>query len=129
MDIHLLNALGITNCALFKCNTESDIECLTPELPWLANVVTLDENNKLQKKHIPSIFLDDFFLDADEVWKGDTSFTLSSGFWTEQSESQVLRLEALAINSESGSRYLVVKMLKSNLTKSAKPFRPLENFC
>lgn len=61
MDIHLLNALGITNCALFRCNSESDIECLTPELPWLANVVTIDENNKLQKKHIPSIFLDDFF--------------------------------------------------------------------
>ncbi|MCG7639533.1 MULTISPECIES: hypothetical protein [unclassified Alteromonas] len=56
MDIHLLNALGITNCALFRCNSESDIECLTPELPWLANVVTIDENNKLQKKHIPSIF-------------------------------------------------------------------------
>ncbi|MCZ8530890.1 putative bifunctional diguanylate cyclase/phosphodiesterase [Alteromonas sp. PRIM-21] len=109
MDIHLLNALGITNCALFKCNSEDDITCLTPELPWLSNVVSLDENNKLQKKHVPSIFLDDFFFDADEVWKGETSFTLSSGFWTEQNENQLLRLEALAINSGSGSRYLVVK--------------------
>jgi diguanylate cyclase (GGDEF)-like protein len=109
MDIHLLNALGITNCALFKYNPEDDITCLTPELPWLADVVSLDDNNKLQRKHIPSIFLDDFFIDVDEVWKGDTSFTLSSGFWTEQTEDEVLRLEALAINSASGSRYLVVK--------------------
>ena len=77
MDIHLLNALGITNCALFKYNPEDDITCLTPELPWLADVVSLDDNNKLQRKHIPSIFLDDFFIDVDEVWKGDTSFTLS----------------------------------------------------
>lgn len=120
MDIHLLNALGITNCALFRCNSESDIECLTPELPWLANVVTIDENNKLQKKHIPSIFLDDFFLDADEVWKGETSFTLSSGFWTEHNESQVLRLEALAINSESGSRYLVVKNVEEQFDEKRK---------
>lgn len=109
MDIHLLNALGITNCALFKYNSEDDITCLTPELPWLADVVSLDDNNKLQRTHIPSIFLDDFFLDVDEVWKGDASFTLSSGFWTEQTENEVLRLEALAINSASGSRYLVVK--------------------
>ena len=109
MDIHLLNALGITNCALFKCNSETDIACLTPEIPWLADVVSLDDNNRLQKKHIPSLFLHDFFTDADEVWKGNTSFTLSSGFWTEQSEHQVLRLEALAINSGSGSRYLVLK--------------------
>ena len=109
MDIHLLNALGITNCALFKCSSEKDITCLTPELPWLADVVSLDDNNKLQRKHIPSIFLDDFFIDVDEVWKGDTSFTLSSGFWTEQTEDEVLRLEALAINSASGFRYLVVK--------------------
>ena len=120
MDIHLLNALGITNCALFRCNSESDIECLTPELPWLGNVVTIDENNKLQKKHIPSIFLDDFFLDADEVWKGETSFTLSSGFWTEHNESQVLRLEALAINSESGSRYLVVKNVEEQFDEKRK---------
>ena len=63
MDIHLLNALGITNCALFKCSAEEELECLTPELPWLPHVVTLDEKNRLQKKHIPSIFLDDFFLD------------------------------------------------------------------
>ena len=72
------------------------------------------------KKHIPSIFLDDFFLDAGEVWKGDTSFTLSSGFWTEQNEKQVLRLEALAINSESGSRYLVVKNIEEQFDEKRK---------
>jgi len=120
MDIHLLNALGITNCALFKCSAEEELECLTPELPWLPHVVTLDEKNRLQKKHIPSIFLDDFFLDAGEVWKGDTSFTLSSGFWTEQNEKQVLRLEALAINSESGSRYLVVKNIEEQFDEKRK---------
>ena len=83
-------------------------------------MLTIDENNKLQKKHIPSIFLDDLFLDADEVWKGETSFTLSSGFWTEHNESQVLRLEALAINSESGSRYLVVKNVEEQFDEKRK---------
>ena len=63
---------------------------------------------------------DDFFLDADEVWKGETSFTLSSGFWTEHNESQVLRLEALAINSESGSRYLVVKNVEEQFDEKRK---------
>ncbi|WP_394223565.1 putative bifunctional diguanylate cyclase/phosphodiesterase [Alteromonas gracilis] len=120
MDIHLLNALGITNCALFKCNSEKDIECLTPELPWLSNVVNLDNNNKLSKKHIPSIFLDDFFNDADEVWVGDTAFTLSSGFWTEHNDSQELRLEALAINSGSGARYLVIKNVEEQFDEKLK---------
>ena len=57
MDIHLLNALGITNCALFKYTDSHELECLTPELPWLSQVVTLDANNNLEKQHIPSIFL------------------------------------------------------------------------
>ena len=120
MDIHLLNALGITNCALFKYTDSHELECLTPELPWLSQVVTLDANNNLEKQHIPSIFLDDFFLDANEVWKGSNSFSLSSGFWTEQNESHLLRLEALAINSESGARYLVVKNVEEQFDEKQR---------
>lgn len=47
MDIYLLNVLGIINCVLFRCNFESDIECLMLEFLWLVNVVMIDENNKL----------------------------------------------------------------------------------
>ncbi|MEM7421122.1 MAG: EAL domain-containing protein [Pseudomonadota bacterium] len=109
MDIHLLNALGITNCALFRCNKANDIECLTTDLPWLNGIVTLDTHNRLLKEQTPSLFLCDFFIDAEQVWQGDTAFTLSSGFWTEQIDQADLRLEALAINSGSDSRYLVIK--------------------
>jgi len=56
MDIHLLNALGITNCALFKCSAEEELECLTPELPWLPHVVTLDEKKPTTKKAYPLHF-------------------------------------------------------------------------
>jgi len=120
MDIHLLNALGITNCALFKYTDSHELECLTPDLPWLSHVVTLDANNKLQKQQIPSVFLDDFFLDANEVWKGDNSFSLSSGFWTEQDDNLLLRLEAVAINSESGARYLVVKNVEEQFDEKRR---------
>jgi hypothetical protein len=61
MDIHLLNALGITNCALFRCNEANDIECLTTDLPWLNGIVTLDTHNRLLKEQTPSLFLCDFF--------------------------------------------------------------------
>lgn len=120
MDIHLLNALGITNCALFRCHSDDNIECLTTDLDWLSGVVTLDEHHRMVNSTIPSLFLTDFFIDAKEVWKGDTAFTLSSGFWTELVNDSELRLEALAINSGAKSRYLVIKNVEDEFNDKRK---------
>jgi diguanylate cyclase (GGDEF)-like protein len=120
MDIHLLNALGITNCALFRCHSNDDIECLTSDLGWLQGVVLLDDQRRLVKSDIPSLFLTDFFIDANEVWQGDAAFTLSSGFWTERINETELRLEALAINSGAQSRYLVIKNVEDEFNDKRK---------
>lgn len=109
MDIHLLNALGITSCALFQLRSDKDLQCLTTDIPWLYDVVSLDRNNCISQDSITSLFLADFFIDAREVWQGNASFTLSSGFWSEQHNNETLRFEALAINSGSGAKYLVIK--------------------
>lgn len=117
MDIHLLNALGITSCAIFKIDASHELECLTPDISWLKVVASIDKNKNLQKHNVHSEFLVDFFIDAEEVWKGDASFTLSSGFWSEQHETQTFRFEALAINSGNDTRYLVIKNVETQFNE------------
>ncbi|CAD5259213.1 Diguanylate cyclase/phosphodiesterase (GGDEF & EAL domains) with PAS/PAC sensor [Alteromonas sp. 38] len=118
MDIHLLNALGITDCAIFKSTTS--LQCLTPDVSWLHKIATLDEDNKVNPDTFSSIFLDDFMTDANDIWQNDSVFTLSSGFWTEEDENESLHLEALAINSGEGEHFLVIKNVESQYEEKQK---------
>ncbi|WP_339891747.1 EAL domain-containing protein [uncultured Alteromonas sp.] len=118
MDIHLLNALGITDCAIFKSTTS--LQCLTPDVSWLHKIATLDKDNKVKPDTFSSIFLDDFMTDANDIWQNDSVFTLSSGFWTEEVENESLHLEALAINSGKGEHFLVIKNVESQYEEKQK---------
>lgn len=118
MDIHLLNALGITDCAIFKSTTS--LQCLTPDVSWLHKIATLDDDNKVKPDTFSSIFLDDFMTDANDIWQNDSVFTLSSGFWTEEVENESLHLEALAINSGKGEHFLVIKNVESQYEEKQK---------
>ena len=118
MDIHLLNALGITDCAIFKSTTS--LQCLTPDVSWLHKIATLDDDNKVKPDTFSSIFLDDFMTDANDIWQNDSVFTLSSGFWTEKVENESLHLEALAINSGKGEHFLVIKNVESQYEEKQK---------
>jgi diguanylate cyclase (GGDEF)-like protein len=118
MDIHLLNALGITDCAIFKSTTS--LQCLTPDVSWLRKIATLDDDNKVKPDTFSSIFLDDFMTDANDIWQNDSVFTLSSGFWTEEVENESLHLEALAINSGKGEHFLVIKNVESQYEEKQK---------
>lgn len=118
MDIHLLNALGITDCAIFKSTTS--LQCLTPDVSWLHKIATLDDDNKVKPDTFSSIFLDDFMTDANDIWQNDSVFTLSSGFWTEEVDNESLHLEALAINSGKGEHFLVIKNVESQYEEKQK---------
>ncbi|WOI38195.1 EAL domain-containing protein [Alteromonas sp. CI.11.F.A3] len=118
MDIHLLNALGITDCAIFKSTTS--LQCLTPDVSWLHKIATLDDDNKVNPDNFSSIFLDDFMTDANDIWQNDTVFTLSSGFWTEETENESIHLEALAINSGKGEHFLVIKNVETQYEEKQK---------
>lgn len=120
MDIHLLNALGITNCALFCYHNEGDIECLTSDIPWLKNIAVFDSNNRLAEPEISSLFLSDFLIDAHAVWNKKEAFTLSSGFWTEQLGNTSFKLEASAINSGKGAKYLVIKNVEEEFNEKQR---------
>ena len=76
MDIHLLNALGITDCAIFKSTTS--LQCLTPDVSWLHKIVSLDDDDKIKPDAFSSIFLNDFMTDCwwqlhDMPWDGTNS--------------------------------------------------------
>ncbi|MDP2597777.1 sensor domain-containing protein [Alteromonas stellipolaris] len=118
MDIHLLNALGITDCAIFKSTTS--LQCLTPDVSWLHKIAILDDDNKVNPDNFSSMFLDDFMTDANDIWKNDNVFTLSSGFWTEENENEALHLEALAINSGKGQHFLVIKNVETQYEEKQK---------
>ncbi|RUP79979.1 GGDEF-domain containing protein [Alteromonas sp. KS69] len=118
MDIHLLNALGITDCAIFKSTTS--LLCLTPDVSWLHKIVSLDDDDKIKPDAFSSIFLNDFMTDANDIWQNDSVFTLSSGFWTEEVENESLHLEALAINSGKGEHFLVIKNVESQYEEKQK---------
>ncbi|MBZ2161304.1 sensor domain-containing protein [Alteromonas stellipolaris] len=118
MDIHLLNALGITDCAIFKSTTS--LQCLTPDVSWLHKIAILDDDNKVNPDNFSSMFLDDFMTDANDIWQNDNVFTLSSGFWTEENENEALHLEALAINSGKGQHFLVIKNVETQYEEKQK---------
>ena len=118
MDIHLLNALGITDCAIFRSTTS--LQCLTPDVSWLHKIVSLDDDDKIKPDAFSSIFLNDFMTDANDIWQNDSVFTLSSGFWTEEVENESLHLEALAINSGKGEHFLVIKNVESQYEEKQK---------
>ena len=118
MDIHLLNALGITDCAIFRSTTS--LQCLTPDVSWLHKIVSLDDDDKIKPDAFSSIFLNDFMTDANDIWQNDSVFTLSSGFWTEEDENESLHLEALAINSGKGEHFLVIKNVESQYEEKQK---------
>ena len=118
MDIHLLNALGITDCAIFKSTTS--LQCLTPDVSWLHKIATLDKDNQVKPDTFSSIFLDHFMTDANDIWQNDSVFTLSSGFWTEEVDNESLHLEALAINSGKGEHFLVIKNVESQYEEKQK---------
>jgi len=120
MDIHLLNALGITDCAIFKFHTPSTIQCLTPEVSWLHKVVALDDENNESNCHTPSIYLNDFLIDAKHIWLDDNAFTLSSGYWTEEYDGELLRLEAVAINNGNHEHFLVLKNVAEEFDEKQK---------
>lgn len=59
--------------------------------------------------HTP--FLQDFIIDAQKVWQGDTNTSIKSGFWTEVTSSKVeLHLEATAIR-HNGNNILLIASL------------------
>ena len=118
MDIHLLNALGITDCAIFKSTTS--LQCLTPDVSWLHKIATLDKDNQVKPDTFSSIFLDNFMTDANDIWQNDSVFTLSSGFWTEEVDNESLHLEALAINSGKGEHFLVIKNVEGQYEEKQK---------
>ena len=118
MDIHLLNALGITDCAIFRSTTS--LQCLTPDVSWLHKIVSLDDDDKIKPDAFSSIFLNDFMTDANDIWQNDSVFTLSSGFWTEEVDNESLHLEALAINSGKGEHFLVIKNVESQYEEKQK---------
>lgn len=119
MDIQLLNALGVTDCAIFTPIDTNHYACLTPEVEWSAHILPETKANE-PFSSFRSLFLNDFLFDAQEIWHDDTAMTLSSGYWSEQIDDHTLRLEALAINNGEGQHFLVVKNVAAQFAEKQK---------
>lgn len=108
MNLSVLHALGIADCAIFK---KIDTNCFALQDfagNWLHilfpdakenNTIVIDDN---------LIFLNDFLIDAEDFWLGKHTGQVKSGIWTEQIFDHTLYLEAFA-SCVGDDKYLIIR--------------------
>lgn len=112
MDAALLTALGLLDCVVFKRLSAIKFEVLYKAGEWLDELLpeTVDSEVFCFKQN--SAYLDDFLIDAETLWQTNKDGRIESGLWSEQLSTQLIRLEATAVQADHQS-YLIVNKLDS----------------
>jgi diguanylate cyclase (GGDEF)-like protein len=108
MDISILKALGIVDCAVLLRENKSQFRLLDGAQAWLIKLLPTAQKEKTILIEDASLFLSDFLLDAEEFWNENHEGQVKSGIWTEQYGDEVIYLEAFAAVHEEDS-YLIIK--------------------
>jgi diguanylate cyclase (GGDEF)-like protein/PAS domain S-box-containing protein len=111
MHQSLINALSINDCTILKRLAPSEFQVLHCSHPWFYTFFPQAKNRKSFVISDDSIYLDDFLLDAEEFWARNQQGRVKSGIWTEQSKSQLARLEAIAARVNDDN-FLVINSLE-----------------
>lgn len=113
MNLSVLHALGIADCAIFKKVgthrfTLEDfagiwLHTLFPNISQ-GETIVVDDN---------LIFLNDFLIDAEDFWLNKHSGQVKSGIWTEQIGDQAVYLEAYA-SCVDNEKFLIIRNAEEN---------------
>ncbi len=77
---------------------------------WLSTLCGGPSEALAPGDHVP--FLENFLIDAEQLWQGAAAGRARSGVWSEEgADGEELYLEAVAIQSRAGSSYLIVQRL------------------
>ncbi|MDO6694882.1 bifunctional diguanylate cyclase/phosphodiesterase [Aliiglaciecola sp. 3_MG-2023] len=119
MQPSLIQALGIINCAILKRIEGKQFRVIHCDKDWFYSIAPEAKDSEVFEFAGNSAYLDDFFIDAEEFWRNSSEGQIHSGIWSEQTEDQLLRLEALAAVS-NGDSYLVINNLEGEYQKQRK---------
>lgn len=110
MDASLLSALGFLDCVVFKRLSPSEFEVLYKAGNWLDELLPETVDTKVFAFEQNSAYLEDFLIDAENLWSVNKNGRIESGMWSEQLSNQLIRLEASAVVADKQS-YLIVNKL------------------
>lgn len=128
MHATLLSVLNSLQQVIFEV-TNSDtgeVQRIAGNSQWAFDLFPLlhQQDTIFIDDHTP--FLQDFLIDAQQVWQGNRNNTLKSGFWTEVTDNQKeLHLEATAIRHNDKNILLITSLAeefksKQNTLQSAR---------
>jgi diguanylate cyclase (GGDEF)-like protein len=110
MDASLLTSLGLFDCVVFKRISPEKFEVLHKPGNWLDELLPETVGVKVFGFEQNSVYLEDFLIDAENLWQGNKEGRIESGFWSEQLPSQLMRLEASAVLFDNHGYLIVNKM-------------------
>lgn len=111
MQHSLIQALGIIDCCILKRLSQNQFEIIHCNQDWFFQFVPEAKHNNPFCFSGDSAYLDDFFIDAEEFWNMGNAGQIHSGIWSEQTQSGLLRLEAIAAIADN-EKYLVISNLQ-----------------
>lgn len=112
MDASLLAALGFLDCIVFQRLSPTEFEVLYKAGNWLDELLPETVGSKIFSFEHNSAYLEDFLIDAENLWLVNKNGRIDSGMWSEQLSNQVIRLEASAVVADKQS-YLIVNKLNA----------------
>ncbi|WP_339719305.1 bifunctional diguanylate cyclase/phosphodiesterase [uncultured Paraglaciecola sp.] len=112
MDTSLLSALGFLDCIVFKRLSASEFEVVYKAGNWLDELLPETVDTKVFSFEHNSAYLEDFLIDAENLWNVHKNGRIESGMWSEQLTTQVIRLEASAVVADN-QNYLIVNKLNA----------------
>ncbi|MDU0353625.1 EAL domain-containing protein [Paraglaciecola aquimarina] len=111
MDTSLFHALNLLDCVILERISENKFEVLYNKSQWLDLILPESKSSQPFSFQQNSIYLEDFLIDAGELWDGQKEGKIDSGIWSEKRAEQTFRLEAAAFVKQ-GKCYLVVHNIK-----------------
>jgi diguanylate cyclase (GGDEF)-like protein len=110
MDASLLTALGLLDCVVFRRLSSAKFEVLYRAGNWLDELLPEIVDTKVFCFAQNSAYLEDFLIDAENLWQANKNGRIESGLWSEQLSTQLVRLEASAVVANK-QNYLIVSKL------------------
>ena len=96
MKASLISALGIIECVILRRIDHGVFESLFSDQDWFYDLFPQLKGKVRFSFGESSPYLLDFFIDAEELWSKAEAGQVRSGLWSEQTDNQLYRLEAVA---------------------------------
>ncbi|MBD5771265.1 putative bifunctional diguanylate cyclase/phosphodiesterase [Marinomonas colpomeniae] len=116
MNASFFQELGLFDCAVLQWIGSDKFKVLHDNDTWFTDLFSNKTQGDICVLNNEPFFLVDFLYDANEFWTLKADGRISSGIWSEQTEGNLLRLEASAIFSK-GNAYLVLFNMEGEFNK------------